>query len=128
LIISAALVVPQLRRDPETSNPVEIATPAPNTADLPPDFFCSDPALLKATPYPIVERIVNDANQAPLEGAPYFIALQDGRYAFGHSDTQGNTRTLFTSTSMTHQIYWYDDALAQWNATHAKKLGPRPHP
>lgn len=115
-VVGTIVVVgPRLLRDPEVSNPVDVADGADGEGVLPPDMFTSDPDLLKPAAHLIVERVVDEATDAGMEGAPYFVELADRRYVFGHSDRSGRTTPIYTKQPIQHRVYWYDDALAKWN-------------
>jgi hypothetical protein len=115
-IAAAAMYAgPRILRDPERTNPAE-ERDAPEDASLPPEFFSSDPSLLTQGPHSVVESIVDEATDAGVEGAPYFIEFADGgRYVFGHSDSFGRTKPLSVRSGVSHKVFWYDDALSKWN-------------
>ena len=118
IVVLILVVGPRILRDPEVSNPFDVAD-ADVEEDLPPDLFSSDPALFKPAAHSIVEQIVAEGTDAGMDGAPYFVELADGRYVFGHSDRAGRTTAIHTAQPIQHRTYWYDDALAKWNAKHA---------
>jgi hypothetical protein len=98
--------------DPEKSNIADTQSDA--SEDPAPEFYVSDPALLHKTEHKIEELIRAD-DKSPLSNAPYFLVLNDGRFAFGYSDELGKTRPMFVEHDVPYQIYLYDDAWEQWN-------------
>ena len=131
------VVVSQNRaRDPETSNPADLAyekekagrldaSQGEPDGDEPPDFFVSDDKLLVKTEHEVREQITDEATGKGIAEAPYFVELANGRFAFGYADAEGRTRPLFTRTKEKFAVYWYDDAWERWNARRkrAKKPG-----
>lgn len=66
--------------DPEVSNVTDAQSSGDDEAA--PEFYVSNPGLLVKTAHKIEELIRADDN-SPLSNAPYFLQLNDGRFAFG---------------------------------------------
>lgn len=99
--------------DPEKSTPADYFD-AVSEPDVP-NFFVSDSSLL-APEGRQIQEVIRAEDGAPLENAPYFLLLQDGRFAFGYSDESGKTREIFAPQNTTYKLYLYDDAWAQWES------------
>jgi hypothetical protein len=92
-----------------------------NESDMPadigaaPDFYASDPQLLK--PGRTKVRLQMDPSKGDPKGATYFIAFADGSYVWGRTDiTEGFTREVYSDQPF--KVYWYDDADDQWFQRH----------
>ena len=107
------IVVQRFSRDPEVSNPTDLHYDA--QTQFAPDFVPSDPALTHETPDRIQDQITDKATGKGLADAPYFIEVDDGRFAFGYADANGFTRPIYTNGRREHRVYWYDDAWEHWN-------------
>lgn len=94
---------------PEVSNPAD-ATPSTALAEPEPEFVVSDQSLLRQDGVLIRERMVGSATSHGLEGAPYFVQISDGRYAYGFADAQGWTHPIRIDKPLPYEVFWYDDA------------------
>ena len=104
-------------RDPEITNPADTEQPAEDAAQDA-EFFVSDPSLLVAKGKLVEERAVDEASGKGLADAPYLIQFSDGRFAYGYADDQGRTRPLYASQSVSHEVFWYDEAWERRRALH----------
>jgi hypothetical protein len=129
------VVIQSRTRDPETSNPADLAyekqtagrldaSQGEPDGDEPPDFFVSDDKLLVKTEHEVREQITDEATGKGVADAPYFIELAGGRFAFGYADAEGRTRPLFTPTKQKFAVYWYDDAWERWNKRRKRSTTP----
>jgi hypothetical protein len=111
------VVIQTYSRDPEITNPADTERTQEDAAqDV--EFFVSDPSLLVATGKLVEERAVDETSGKGLADAPYLIQFSDGRYAYGYADDQGRTRPLYASQSVTHEVFWYDEAWERRRALH----------
>ena len=117
----AALIGVQrlFNRDPEVSSPVDLTVPNDAAAGEQPDFYVSDPGLLVKTSYEIKQRLT-DKSGAALYWTAYFLRLDDGRFVFGHTDQEGNTRPVFVTKPTGTEYSVGDDAVANWERAMAE--------
>jgi hypothetical protein len=110
-VVAWALVVAiqNSSRDPEITNPAD-AEESRGKAEQEPEFVASDPSLLVPKGTSIEEQAVDESSGQGLADAPYFIQFSDGRYAYGYADGQGRTRRIYAPQSVSHEVFWYDDA------------------
>lgn len=118
MFVAGAVVIFLARKnqrfaDPELTNAADLI--ATDTQQSAPEFFVADPVLLVQNAHKIQEVVRSD-DKSILPNAPYFILLQDGRFAFGYSDQNGKTRALFMAQDIPYELYLYDEAWAQWEA------------
>jgi hypothetical protein len=99
---------------PEVSNPADAAAPSV-PARPEPEFVVSDRSLLRQDGVLIRERSVGSTGQG-LDGAPYFLQISDGRYAYGFADAEGWTHPIRVGQPLPYEVFWYDDAWKQRQA------------
>ena len=99
--------------EPETTNVADLDAEAEGD---PPEFFVSDRALTEKSEHEIRAQSVDSRAGKPAENVAYFIELEDGRYAFGHTDASGHTRPVYTRRPTKHTLFWMEEAVAKWDA------------
>jgi hypothetical protein len=75
--------------------------------------------LTKVGPIEIKKKLLG-ADAAVLYWTAYLISLADGRFAFGFSDGDGNTRSIYLARPIAHEVLLGDEALQEFRKRKAK--------